>query len=60
MTIEEGDLLSTTQVARLLDCSENAVRQMANRGDLDCEVTPIGRLFHRASVEALRTERTKT
>ena len=52
--------LSTSQAARILDCSEAQVRAMANRGDLDCEVTAIGRLFSRASVLKLKETRAGT
>jgi hypothetical protein len=54
------DFLSTSQTARLLDCSEAHVRALANRGDLACDDSPLGRLFRREDVEALKTERAKT
>lgn len=50
--------LSTTQVARLLDVTDRYVVRLHKEGILkDVEVTPLGRLFNRYEVEALRDER---
>lgn len=46
--------LATTQAARLIGCSENAVRKWANAGRLKCYRLPVGlkpRRFTRAAVE---------
>lgn len=56
--ITTPDWLSTTQVARLLEVNDARVIQMHKQGILkDVEVTPLGRLFNRVEVEALRVTR---
>jgi DNA-binding transcriptional MerR regulator len=50
--------MSTSQVARRLECSEGAVRAMERRGMLVAERTTSGmRLFDREAVERLVIER---
>lgn len=50
--------IGTSQAARILGISEQRVRQLADEGVLrDVEVTPLGRLYNRAEVEALKQTR---
>jgi len=52
------ELLSTSCVARELDCSENNVRRLADLGVLKCVRTSTGqRLFRRHEIVRLREER---
>lgn len=61
MQIKVSDLehwLTTTQVARLLDLSQQRILQMAEAGDFgEIAYTAHGRLFDPAAVEAVRKER---
>lgn len=45
------DWLTTSEVARALECSEATVRSMANRGELECHQTKAGRIFDTVDVE---------
>jgi hypothetical protein len=58
MILANDQLLSTAQAARILNVTPDRVRQMAVNGDLvPTEVTSIGRLFARTSVERLARQR---
>ncbi len=46
------DLLTTSDVARLLGVSSDRVRQLARTGQLPSSRTPYGRLFNAAEVRA--------
>lgn len=53
-----GSLITSREVAPLIGVSERYVRLLAARGRLATAVeTPWGRLFERAEVERLATER---
>jgi hypothetical protein len=55
--LQNDQLLSTAQAARILGVTPDRVRQMAVNGDfVPIEVTSIGRLFARRSVERLASE----
>ncbi|MGD9892793.1 MAG: helix-turn-helix domain-containing protein [Dehalococcoidia bacterium] len=58
MVAANPELLSTAEAARVLGVTPDRVRQMAANGDLiPIEVTSIGRLFARRSVERLARQR---
>jgi hypothetical protein len=60
MVLQNDQLLSTAEAARILNVTPDRVRQMAVNGDLvPIEVTSIGRLFARTSVERLARERAR-
>jgi len=50
-------VLSPAQVARRLDVTPARVRQLLDRGELPCTVTPLGRLVDAADVDALVAKR---
>jgi len=55
--ISNGDLMTVSEVARVLLRSEGAVRAAATRGDLDCTRTSTGlRLFRRQDIERIAGE----
>ena len=49
--------LSSSQAARVAGCSVAWIHRLASDGRLSYEPTPLGRLFSRDDVEALRRER---
>jgi excisionase family DNA binding protein len=49
--------LTASQAARLLGLSSERVRQLARQGRLKGHDTPLGRLYDRDDVEALKRER---
>jgi len=53
-TLEE---LKTAEVAHALACSEQFVRQLADRGELAHTRTPYGRVFDPHDVERLAQQR---
>lgn len=46
--------LTPAQAAHLLDVTPAMIRYWANRGQVDCQRTPLGRLIGAESVERLR------
>lgn len=54
MTLKQ---LTTTQAARILDVSSRRVVQMAEKGELLYERTPLGRLYDAADVARIADER---
>jgi predicted site-specific integrase-resolvase len=51
-------LITVAPAAKILDASENTVRKLARRGDLQVTLTESGiRLFEREAVERLAAER---
>ncbi|MGE0541506.1 MAG: helix-turn-helix domain-containing protein [Dehalococcoidia bacterium] len=58
MVAANPELLSTAEAARILGVTPDRIRQMATNGDLvPVEVTSLGRLFARQSVEQLARQR---
>jgi excisionase family DNA binding protein len=57
MPDELVDLLTTSQVARLLKVSDQWVRTLLRNGRLAHVATPLGRLIPREAVERLARER---
>jgi len=58
MVIQNPELLSTAEAARILGVTPDRVRQMANAGQLlPVQSTSLGCLFARRSVERLARER---
>ncbi len=56
--MNQCELLQTGEVAKLLDLSDERVRQLEKQGKLSAQRTARGvRLFNGAEVEALRIER---
>jgi DNA-binding transcriptional MerR regulator len=54
----ENELVTTSVVARALDCSEANVRRMAEAGELACTRLSTGvRLFHARDVQELAERR---
>ena len=51
------DWLTMTQAAQVLGVSDQTVRNLADKGKLELNRTPLGRLVSAQSVEKLRTER---
>lgn len=49
--------LTSGQAGRILDVSTETIRAWATAGVLPAMETPLGRLFDRADVEALRIQR---
>jgi hypothetical protein len=61
MVLQNDQLLSTAQAARILCVTPDRVRQMAQNGDLvPLAVTSLGRLFARTAVERLANQRART
>jgi excisionase family DNA binding protein len=58
--VAPDNLLSTSQAAHVLGVSEARIRQMANDGTLECQTTPLGRLFSMEAVKALKESRAAT
>lgn len=54
---EAEELLSPSAAARLLGLTARRVRQLARSGRLPATVTPLGRLYARADVDRLASER---
>lgn len=54
---EAEELLAPSAAARLLGLSVQRIAQLALGGRLPYRQTPLGRLFARADVEALASER---
>ena len=52
-----ADLLAPHEAARLLKVTPQRVAQLAKAGKLPFEQTPLGRVYHRTDVEALRLQR---
>jgi excisionase family DNA binding protein len=57
MVVMDGDTLSPAQAARFLGLSRERVLQLEAEGKLSAQMTPLGRLFDRLSVERLVQER---
>ncbi len=57
MVTATREQLGISATARLIGCSVQHVRTLANSGRLPCQVTPLGRLFDLADVEAFATQR---
>lgn len=55
--LASGEYLSPSEAARALDLSASRVRQLLDAGTLRGQVSPLGRLIERTSVEELRAER---
>jgi predicted site-specific integrase-resolvase len=51
--------LTPAQAARRLDVTPAMIRWWTRHGQLDYELTPLGRLIDSASVERLRAERAR-
>ncbi len=58
MVLQNDELLSTAEAARILGVTPDRIRQMVNAGQLPpVQSTTLGRLFARRSVERLARER---
>lgn len=55
--MDKPPLLTRSQVARRLGLSAEYVRQLTLSGRLDCQDTPLGRLYEAAEVDRLAAER---
>jgi excisionase family DNA binding protein len=53
----QREQLTIGEAARLIGCSVQHVRTLANAGRLPCQVTPLGRLFAITDVAAFVAER---
>jgi DNA-binding transcriptional MerR regulator len=58
MVLQNDELLSTAEAARILNVTPDRVRQMAVNGDLvPVQSTTLGRLFARSAAERLARQR---
>lgn len=55
--IDVDDLISVSEAARLLGCSESLVRILADRGEIPTIRINRHRLFLRANVDQVRAQR---
>lgn len=56
-TMIDTDRMSNGQAARAIGVSAQYLGRLAAEGRIECEVTPIGRLYRRDVVEQFRQER---
>lgn len=57
MKVSATDAIRFKDVVEILGLSPSRVHQMIQSGDVQHEMTPLGRLYSRAQVEALAAER---
>lgn len=57
--MDQADMITTGDAARMLGWSETYIRQLCTAGKLDFMQTPRGRIVSRASVAALLMQRDK-
>jgi excisionase family DNA binding protein len=58
--LSDGNVLATSEAARLLGVSETHAIRLARSGQLGVIETPLGRLYQRSDVERLAAERRLT
>lgn len=55
-----AELLGPSEAARLLGISRDRLLQLVAKGLINCQRTPLGRLFDREEVERLAERRTES